>query len=135
MTIASACSNLELLCRMKIGTPAFGTGALAAGFDVLPAGQGVVVRKRGSTAELAANGSLWAPYSQSDQDLAGATGGNAGTSSTVASNGAAPPASTAGQEHWGLLAIAASRVPRHDAAALGTAVAAEAQEWMRRGDL
>lgn len=68
--VAKGCLKLELLCRMKIGRPTFGSAALASEFEILPSGQGVVVRRRGSHMELAANGALWAPYSQSENVVA-----------------------------------------------------------------
>lgn len=69
LAVAKVCPDLELLCRMRIGNPAFGSDSLAENFEVLPESQGVVVRKRGSNAQLAVNGCMWAPYSQSDRDL------------------------------------------------------------------
>jgi hypothetical protein len=63
LKITSSCPKLSLLCRMRIGTPAFGTNQLNKDFELLPSGQGVVVRRRGSTAELAGNGALWSPHS------------------------------------------------------------------------
>jgi len=59
--VSETCPQLSLLCRMRIGTPAFGTAELASLFEVLPDGQGVVLRRRGSKLELAQNGALWAP--------------------------------------------------------------------------
>jgi hypothetical protein len=66
--------KLQLLCRMRVARPPFGTGALANDFEILASGQGVVVRRRGSTADLAANGSLWAPYLQSNKEFVARTG-------------------------------------------------------------
>lgn len=68
--VAKGCLSLELLCRMRIGRPAFGSAALASEFETLPSGQGVVVRRKGSKMELAANGALWAPYSHSENMMA-----------------------------------------------------------------
>jgi len=67
--VAAACPQLELLCRMRIGSPAFGSQEMATDFELLPSGQGVVLRRRGSSADLAANGSLWAPHAQCDVDI------------------------------------------------------------------
>eukprot|EP00927_Polykrikos_kofoidii_P009223 TRINITY_DN13831_c0_g1_i1.p1 TRINITY_DN13831_c0_g1~~TRINITY_DN13831_c0_g1_i1.p1 ORF type:complete len:416 (+),score=38.43 TRINITY_DN13831_c0_g1_i1:118-1248(+) len=65
MEVATAFPDLQLLCRMRIGTAdsPFGTGALSVAFEHVPEGQGVVVRPRGSTATLSANGGLWSFYS------------------------------------------------------------------------
>merc|ERR1712023_180430 len=43
-----------------------GTEALQAGFEALPEGGGVVLRRLGTSANLAANGALWAPYTEDD---------------------------------------------------------------------
>jgi len=61
-TVVQGLPKLELLCRMRIGSPPFGSEELAADFEVLPGGQDVVLRRRGSLAELTSNGSLWSPY-------------------------------------------------------------------------
>jgi len=60
--VAAVCPELQLLCRMRVGVPAFGSGVLANDFEVLPEGQGTVLRRFGCKAELSANGSLWAPH-------------------------------------------------------------------------
>lgn len=65
----AVCPKVEMLCRMRIGSPAFGTGALAANFELVPGGGGVVVRRCGTCAGLAVNGALWAPYAQDDSDM------------------------------------------------------------------
>mmetsp|Transcript_77663 Transcript_77663/g.134579 ORF Transcript_77663/g.134579 Transcript_77663/m.134579 type:complete len:395 (-) Transcript_77663:239-1423(-) len=62
-TVVQGLPKLELFCRMRIGSPPFGSEELAADFEVLPGGQDVVLRRRGSLAELTSNGSLWSPYS------------------------------------------------------------------------
>jgi len=67
--LVALCPKVELLCRMRIGLPAFGSGALAATFELVPDCGGVVVRRRGTSAELAVNGALWAPYAQDDGDI------------------------------------------------------------------
>lgn len=59
--------KLELLCRMRVGSPQFGSGPLAEDFEIVPPTE-VVVRRRGSAAGLAESGLLWAPYSQGDED-------------------------------------------------------------------
>lgn len=70
LAIANSRPTLELICRMRVGSPAFGSGVLAnAGFEVLPDSQGVVVRRIGSKAKLAPNHALWAPYTQSHDEL------------------------------------------------------------------
>jgi len=67
--VSALCPKVELLCRMRIGSPAFGTGALAGKFEEVQEGGGVVVRRRGTSAGLASNGALWAPYTQGDSDM------------------------------------------------------------------
>lgn len=69
-SVVGLCPKVELVCRMRVASPEFGTGLLAANFELVPEGGGVVVRRRGSKANLAANGALWAPYSQGDDDIA-----------------------------------------------------------------
>uniref|UniRef100_A0A7S4VJT6 F-box domain-containing protein n=1 Tax=Alexandrium monilatum TaxID=311494 RepID=A0A7S4VJT6_9DINO len=72
--IVKVCTGVELLCRMRTTVPPFGAGALAGDFEELPGSHGVVVRRRGSLAELAPNGSLWAPYAHSgDAPASGAS--------------------------------------------------------------
>lgn len=71
--IVQGYSRLELLCR--VGTnPALGTLELANDFEPLPDCNGIVVRRRGSSAQLACNGALWAPYSKEMDDLTMRTG-------------------------------------------------------------
>eukprot|EP00931_Biecheleriopsis_adriatica_P108607 TRINITY_DN82944_c0_g1_i1.p1 TRINITY_DN82944_c0_g1~~TRINITY_DN82944_c0_g1_i1.p1 ORF type:complete len:396 (+),score=81.62 TRINITY_DN82944_c0_g1_i1:95-1282(+) len=60
--VVRCCPKVSLLCRMRVGSEAFGSTALAQDWELLPAGQGVVLRRRGSLAELAENGSLWTPF-------------------------------------------------------------------------
>jgi len=67
--VKTLCPKLELLCRMRIGSPAFGTGALADHFEEVAGAGGVVLRRRGTTAGLAVNGALWAPYAQDDSGV------------------------------------------------------------------
>jgi len=66
--VAERCPRLQLLCRMRIGSPPFGSGPLEQDFELLPSGHGVVLRRRGSNAELAPNNALWAPHSRNDAD-------------------------------------------------------------------
>lgn len=63
--VATGLPDLQLLCRMRIGKAdaPFGTGALSEAYEHVPEGHGVVVRPRGSTATLSANGGLWSFYS------------------------------------------------------------------------
>jgi len=67
--VTALCPNVELLCRMRIGSPPFGTAALATMFEPVPDCGGVVVRRSGTSVGLAANGALWAPYTQGDSDM------------------------------------------------------------------
>ncbi|CAK0911100.1 unnamed protein product, partial [Prorocentrum cordatum] len=62
--IAEGCPRLEFLCRMRVGPVPFGAGALSSAFEPLDGSQGTVARRRGSTAELAHNGALWAPRTE-----------------------------------------------------------------------
>lgn len=68
--LVALCPQVQLVCRMRIASSEFGTGLLAAEFEPVPEGGGVVVRRHGSKANLAANGALWAPYRQGDNDIA-----------------------------------------------------------------
>jgi len=67
-SIARTCSELELICCMREG---FGGGGLAGVFEPVPGTieTGVVARRCGSSAQLAPNGAMWAPYSQSDDEI------------------------------------------------------------------
>lgn len=121
LAIARACPQLELLCRMRIGSSPFGSGALAEGFEVLPSGQGVVLRKRGSDANLAANGSLWAPYSHGDQEFESAPSARSVQVSSTPSR--SNPSEIFPRAE---LAIAASRLPRGDAESIAELAAAAA---------
>mmetsp|Transcript_10437 Transcript_10437/g.22988 ORF Transcript_10437/g.22988 Transcript_10437/m.22988 type:complete len:443 (-) Transcript_10437:76-1404(-) len=53
--------RLELLCRMRVGVPAFGEGPLSEDYEVMPNSGGTALRRIGSNAQLAANSALWAP--------------------------------------------------------------------------
>lgn len=66
--LARTCSQLEMMCCMREG---FGGEVFTTMFEPLPGtiGTGIVARRRGSCAQLAPNGSLWAPYTQSDNEL------------------------------------------------------------------
>jgi len=65
--IVQAAPELELMCRMRVSTPAFGTAALAAvGFEPFAPGQGLVVRRCGSHASLTSHGCLWAPHGDAE---------------------------------------------------------------------
>eukprot|EP00812_Abedinium_dasypus_P011033 NODE_4615_length_656_cov_355.510815.p2 GENE.NODE_4615_length_656_cov_355.510815~~NODE_4615_length_656_cov_355.510815.p2 ORF type:complete len:162 (+),score=52.40 NODE_4615_length_656_cov_355.510815:3-488(+) len=70
--VAAACPALELLCRMR-SQPELGSLELAEDWEPLPGGGGVVLRRRGSTATLAANGALWAPYDRNVAELEAGT--------------------------------------------------------------
>jgi len=67
--LARGCPDLELLCCWGQG---LGLAELQE-FERLPCESGlehrIVLRRRGSSMKLAANGGLWAPYEQSDADL------------------------------------------------------------------
>jgi len=69
VALARACPHLELLCCWGEG---LGLVQLEE-FECLPCASGlsyrVILRRRGSMAVQAANGALWAPYSQSDGEL------------------------------------------------------------------
>mmetsp|Transcript_16296 Transcript_16296/g.26046 ORF Transcript_16296/g.26046 Transcript_16296/m.26046 type:complete len:398 (+) Transcript_16296:83-1276(+) len=121
LQVARACPSVQLLCRMRIGSTAFGTGALAADFEALPSGQGVVVRRRGSKSDLTANGSLWAPpHSEDATPLPPVKPCEPRVTSALT-----PPLRTAtGRAE---LAISASRLPRSDATSLAAMVAAAAR--------
>merc|ERR1711924_378125 len=67
--VTSLCPKLELLCRMRTGVPAFGTGKLAVDFEEVPGAGGVVLRRRGTSVGLAVNGALWAPYDLDDSGV------------------------------------------------------------------
>jgi len=57
LEVMRSCPRLSLVCRMRIAEPFDGED-----FEPLPGSNGVVLRRRGSAAELAENSSLWTPF-------------------------------------------------------------------------
>lgn len=111
--IVKVCPDLQLLCCMRNMFPAFGDAAFAAGFEPLE-DCAVVMRRRGSHAQLAENGSLWSPHSwtgprHTNRKLSTTMPlANAGLASGIASG-------TQGRTQ---LAVEASTMARPDATAL-----------------
>jgi hypothetical protein len=68
-SIIAHCPMVEIVCRMRITTPAFGAGSLAHKFEPLEESGGVAIRRRGSCAQLVSNLALWRPYVQDDTDI------------------------------------------------------------------
>lgn len=74
LAVLRNCAELELLMVWGVDPPR--EMVEAAGFELLPEflGSSVpIMRRRGSNARLALNGTLWAPYSQTDAELVAAT--------------------------------------------------------------
>lgn len=67
--LCALCPKVELICRMRLGSPEFGTQALQSHFEPVPDSGGVALRRRGTNAALTASGSLWAPYEQDDCEV------------------------------------------------------------------
>lgn len=66
-----SCHGVDLVCFWGEGLPA--GAAEAEGFEVLCSeafSMRIILRRRGSSAALAANGAMWAPYVRSDKELA-----------------------------------------------------------------
>lgn len=116
--VASSCPNLQLLCCMTSLFPQFETAASAAGFEPLE-DSAVVMRRRGSRAQLTEAGSLWAPCSWARPTGAGANP-MLGEAAEVAVPACRPGTPRRGSS---VLAIEASTVARADAHALARAAA------------
>jgi len=121
LEVARACPKLELLCRMRVGHTGFGNLELASDFEALPAGQGVVLRRRGSSAELASNGSMWSPHPLTDAESEVRLKYIPAEALAAEVPPAVPPRVRCSE-----LAIVASRVSRRSASAVASQAAAAA---------
>lgn len=74
LALLRSCAKLELLMVWGVDPPK--EQVEAAGFEILPESLGTsvpIMRRMGSTACLASNGTLWSPYSQTDAELVAST--------------------------------------------------------------
>lgn len=74
VALLRGCAELELLMVWGVDPPR--DQVEAAGFEILPEFMGSskpIMRRLGSSAKLASNGTLWAPYSQTDAELVDST--------------------------------------------------------------